>query len=54
MAWPNLQTGKEFTVSFTVTSTLTYSLLYDSNNLVDPTRPTVKYPLDVKSVDNNL
>ena len=45
MAWPNLQTEEEFTVSFVVTSTLRYQLKYLENYLVDPNRPLVEYPL---------
>ncbi len=39
MAYPNLQTGSEFTVSFVITSTIKYELNYLSNSLSDPDRP---------------
>ena len=54
MAWPNLQTEEEFTVSFVVTSTLRYQLKYVDNYLVDPNWPIVKYPLIVKEIDDNI
>ncbi len=54
MAYPNLQTGKEFTVSFIVDSTLWYRIDYIGNKLKNLNNRNDIHELDVVEVANMI